>query len=167
LLDPVTVGLGAGWLAMVGTNIGAANYARAARSAWIAAALAAGVTAGIGLFGIVSPDAWTGLFSQAADIHGQARDYLVIAALGYPFLGLGLILASAFQGAGSALWPLVGISCRALVVIFGGWIVVHHTGVGLSGLALVAAGGLFIYGAVQAVAFHAGRWSAAARGRRG
>jgi Na+-driven multidrug efflux pump len=163
LLYPLTFGLGAGVLAMVGTSIGAGNYARAARSAWIAAALAVCVTACIGLFGIASPSTWAGLFTQAPDIHVLARDYLVIAALAYPFLGLGLTLASAFQGAGRPLWPLVGITCRALVVAAGGWVVVHHTEAGLSGLALVAACGLFVYGAIQAVAFRAGRWSAAAR----
>ena len=162
LLYPLTFGLGAGVLAVVGTNIGAGKYARAAHSAWIAAALAAGITAGIGLFGIASPDTWTGLFTSAPDIHVQARNYLVIAAFAYPFLGLGLILASAFQAAGRPLWPLLGITCRALVVAAGGWIVVHHTGVGLGGLALVAACGLFVYGAIQAVAFHAGKWLPAA-----
>jgi putative MATE family efflux protein len=159
LLYPLTFGLGAGVLAIVGTNVGAANYARAVRSAWIAAALAAGITASIGLFGITSPSTWTGLFTQAPEIHPLARDYLVVAALAYPFLGLGLTLASAFQAVGRPLWPLVGITCRALVVAGGGWIVVHHTGAGLSGLAFVAGCGLFVYGSIQAVAFRAGRWS--------
>jgi putative MATE family efflux protein len=161
LLYPLAFGLGAGVLAVVGTNIGAGNSARAARSAWIGAALAFCVTACIALFGIVSPDTWAGLFTQAPDIRVQARDYLVIAALAYPSLGLGLTLASAFQGTGRPLWPLVGVTCRALVVAGGGWIVVNYTGAGLSGLALVAACGLFVYGSIQAVAFRAGRWSAA------
>jgi Na+-driven multidrug efflux pump len=163
LLYPLTFGLGAGVLAVVGTNIGAGNFARAARSAWIAAALAVCVTASIGLFAIAAPQTWSGLFTQNPDVHVLARDYLVIAAFAYPFLGVGLTLASAFQAAGRPLWPLVGITCRALVVAAGGWIVVHHTGAGLSGLALVAACGLFVYGAIQAVAFRAGRSSAAAR----
>ena len=51
LLYPLAFGLGAGVLAMVGTNIGAGKTARAARIAWTAAALAAGITGCIGLFG--------------------------------------------------------------------------------------------------------------------
>jgi putative MATE family efflux protein len=167
LLYPLTFGLGAGVLAIVGTNIGASSYARAARSAWIAAALAACVTASIGLFGIVSPNTWTGLFTQTPEIHVLARDYLVIAALAYPFLGLGLTLASAFQAAGRPLWPLIGITCRALVVAGGGWIVVHYTDAGLSGLALVAGCGLFVYGAILAVAFRTGRWRSVINKRSG
>src|SRR5213075_248234 len=90
LLYPLAFGLGAGVLAMVGTNIGAGNFARAERIAWTAAALAAGVTGCIGLFGVMSPGTWTGLFTAAADVHILAADYLVIAGLAYPFLGLGL-----------------------------------------------------------------------------
>src|SRR5262244_2197880 len=55
LLYPLAFGLGAGVLAMVGTNIGAGNIARAERIAWTAAALAAGVTGCVGLFGATLP----------------------------------------------------------------------------------------------------------------
>jgi putative MATE family efflux protein len=65
LLYPLAFGLGAGVLAIVGTNIGAGNFARAARIAWTAAALAAGVTGCIGLFGATWPGTWTGLFTKS------------------------------------------------------------------------------------------------------
>jgi Na+-driven multidrug efflux pump len=145
---------------MVGTNIGAGNFPRAARIAWTAAALAAGVTGSIGLFGVTSPATWTGLFTAAPDVHILAADYLVIVGLAYPFLGLGLTLASAFQAAGRPLWPLLGITIRALVVAVGGWIALHLAGAGLSALAIVAAGGLVVYGASLAIAFRAGVWRA-------
>jgi Na+-driven multidrug efflux pump len=44
LLYPLAFGLGAGVIAMVGTNIGAGKSSRAARIAWVAAALATCVT---------------------------------------------------------------------------------------------------------------------------
>src|SRR6266446_2627995 len=88
LLYPLAFGLGAGVLAMVGTNIGAGNFARAARVSWTAAALAAGVTGCIGLFGATSPGTWTGLFTKDPEVHVLAADYLVIVGLAYPFLGL-------------------------------------------------------------------------------
>src|SRR5262249_48479922 len=55
LLYPLAFGLGAGVLAMVGTNIGAGNFARAERIAWTAAALAAAVTGCVGLFAATLP----------------------------------------------------------------------------------------------------------------
>jgi putative MATE family efflux protein len=158
LLYPLAFGLGAGALALVGTNIGAGNLARAARSAWTAAALAAGVTGSIGLFGITSPHAWIGLFTDAPEIHALGARYLVVVSLAYPFLGLGLTLASSFQAAGRPLWPLLGITSRALVVIIGGWIAVHLTSTGFAGLAFVAASGLIVYGAGLTIAFRVGVW---------
>jgi len=153
LLYPLSFGLGAGVLAMVGTNIGAGNFARAERIAWTAAALAAGITGCIGLFGVTLPDVWTSLFTKAPDIHVLAAGYLAITGVAYAFCGLGLTLASAFQAAGRPLWPLVGITSRAVVVSAGGWIVVHLPGMALGGLAAVAAAGLTVYGASLAIAF--------------
>jgi putative MATE family efflux protein len=158
LLYPLAFGLGAGVIAMVGTNIGAGKPARAARVAWTAAGLASGVTGCIGLFGVMFPDVWTDLFTAAPDVHILAAKYLVIAGLAYPFLGLGLTLASAFQAAGRPLWPLLGITGRAIVVAVGGWIVVHLAGADLNRLAIVAAGGLIVYGSSIAIAFRAGVW---------
>ena len=158
LLYPLAFGLGAGVLAMVGTNIGAGNLPRAARIAWTAAAIAAGVTGCIGLFGLTLPDTWTGLFTKAPEVHVLAANYLVIVGLAYPFLGLGLTLASTFQAAGRPLWPLLGITGRALIVALGGWIAVHFTGTDLTSLAVVAALGLFVYGASLTIAFRAGVW---------
>jgi putative MATE family efflux protein len=158
LLYPLAFGLGAGVLAMVGTNIGAGKFARAERIAWIAASLAAAITGCIGLFGVMLPNVWTSLFTTAPDIYVLAAHYLAITGIAYVFLGLGLTLASSFQAAGRPLWPLIGITGRAAVVAAGGWIVVHRTGAGLDGLAAVAAAGLAVYGASLAIAFRAGFW---------
>src|SRR5690242_20174899 len=158
LLYPLAFGLGAGVLGMVGTNIGAGNFARAARIAWIAAGLAAAITGCIGLFGVTLPDVWTSLFTKAPDVYVLAARYLTISGSAYVFLGLGLTLASSFQAAGRPLWPLIAITGRATVVSVGGWIILHHTGAGLDGLAAVAAAGLAVYGASLTIAFRAGFW---------
>jgi putative MATE family efflux protein len=165
LLYPLAFGLGAGVLAMVGTNIGAGNIARAERIAWTAAGLAAGITGCIGLFGVTLPDVWTSLFTAAPDIHALAAGYLSISGIAYALLGLGLTLASACQAAGRPLWPIVGITGRAFVVAAGGWIVVHLTDTALGGLAAVAALGLTVYGASLAIAFRAGLWQTPAASR--
>jgi putative MATE family efflux protein len=163
LLYPLAFGLGAGVLAMVGTNIGAGNVARAARIAWTAAGLAAFVTGCIGLFGLTLPGAWTALFTKAPEVRALAADYLVIISPAYPFLGLGVTLSSAFQAAGRPLWPLLGITSRALVVTLGGLAVIHLVGTGVAGLAVVAASGLIVYGAVMSIAFRAGFWQPRAK----
>jgi len=158
LLYPLAFGLGAGVLALVGTNIGAGKLARAARSAWTGAALAAGVTGSIGAFAMAFPDAWVGLFTDVPEIQFLAARYLVVVSFAYPFLGLGLTLADSFQAAGRPIWPLCAIASRALVVAGGGWIAVHVVKVGLGGLGIVVATGLVVYGLGLAAAFHAGLW---------
>jgi Na+-driven multidrug efflux pump len=160
LLYPLAFGLGAGVIAMVGTNIGAGNVKRAERIAWTAAALAASVTGCIGVFGATSPATWISLFTSDAEVHRLGAGYLVISSLAYPFLGLGLTLASAFQAAGRPVWPVLAITSRALVVAVGGWIAVHLTGAGLAGLAVVAASGLIVYGSSLMTAFRVGLWKA-------
>jgi putative MATE family efflux protein len=158
LLYPLAFGLGAGVLAMFGTNVGAGRDARAARIAWVASALATAVTGCVGLFGLVLPGAWTGLFTQAPEVHALAAEYLVIISFAYPFLGLGLTLSSAFQAAARPLWPLLGIASRTVIVMLGGWIALHLPGSGLGNLALVAAAGLVAYGVTLGISFRAGLW---------
>lgn len=149
---PLVFGLGAAVLAMVGTNIGAGRLARAARIAWIAAALSAAVTGGVGLAVILWPDAWTGLFSATPAVRGMAASYLCVVALAYPFIGLNT-LASAFQAMGQTFWPLMAVASRALVAVLGGWIVIHMTDSGLVGLGIVTAAGLVPAGAMIAIMF--------------
>ena len=119
------------------------------------------VTGGIGLFGVVWPEAWVGFFSATPEIHLAAATYLGVAGIAFPFLGVGLTLGSAFQAAGRPLWALIGITSRVLVVVAGGWIVIHVTDAGLVGLAFVTAAGSIAYGAVIAIAFRAGAWRSA------
>jgi putative MATE family efflux protein len=158
VLYPLAFGLGAGVLALVGTNVGAGQVARAARIAWTAAVLAVSVTTVIGLVAFAWPGAWIAFFSGSPAVHLTAASYLGIAGLTYPFLGLGLTLSSAFQAAGRPLWPLFAIASRALVVAIGGWIAVHSANTGLAGLGVVAACGLLVYGGTLAIAFRGGAW---------
>jgi putative MATE family efflux protein len=154
---PLTFGLGAGVLALVGTNIGAGQLGRAARIARTAAVLAASVTGSIGVLAFAWPGAWIAFFSASPVVHLAATSYLCTAGLAYPFLGLGLTLSSAFQAAGRPLWPLLATASRVLVVVTGGWIA-HATDTGLAGFGVVAACGLAVYGTTLAVAFRAGAW---------
>lgn len=158
LIYPLAFGLGAGLLAMVGTNVGAGKIARSTRITWVAAALSGVITGSLGLFGVMAPGTWTGFFTGTPEVHALAAGYLVIISLSYPFLGLGLTLGTACQAAGRPLWPLVGIASRAVVVATGGWIVVHLTDSGLVGLAFAAAAGMIVYGTGLILAIQTGTW---------
>ena len=64
LLIPLVFGLGAPLVALVGTNIGAGERARALRIALVGGALAFGITETIGLAAAIWPHAWLGLFGD-------------------------------------------------------------------------------------------------------
>jgi len=155
---PLMFGLGAGVLAMVGTNIGAGRLSHAARITWTGAALAVGATGSIGLLAVACPEIWVGFFSASPAVHAMAATYLGVVALTYPFFSLGSTVSNAFQAAGRPRWPLLATAFHMLVVGAGGWVVIHSTESGLVGLALVAAGGLIGYGGTLAIAFRVGAW---------
>ncbi len=152
LLYPLNFGLGAAVLAMVGSNIGARQFARAARIAWTAVGLSACVMASVGVFAIAAPDLWMGLFSHDPAILAAAAPYLAIVGLAYPFVAINTLM-SAFQATRQPEWPLAAMSCRLLVVVLGGWIAIDVLHSGLVGLAAITALGLTIWGVVQAWAF--------------
>ncbi len=158
ILYPLTFGVDAGLIAIVGTNLGAANYARVVRASWIAAGLAALITGLIGLVGLFAPGPWASFFTDDAEVARLAAEYLIVISATYPFLGAGLTLASAFQAAGKPEWAVVGITGRVTVVILAGWIALHLLGSDLQGLAVVAGAGLVVYGSIEMIAFRAGRW---------
>jgi putative MATE family efflux protein len=155
LMYPVVFGLGATLVAMVGTNVGAGQLARAVRITWIAAGMAVLATGLIGLVAIVWPQGWISLFTAAPEVSEPAAIYLGIAALGYAFIGMNT-LTSAFQAMGQTFWPLMGVLSRAAVLGIGGWLVVSVMGGGVIGLAIVTASGLAIGGSIVAVAFWLG-----------
>jgi len=152
LLYPLNFGLGAAVLAMVGSNIGARQFTRAARIAWIAVGLSACVMASVSVLAIAAPDVWMGLFSRDPAILAAAAGYLAIVGLAYPFVAVNTLM-SAFQATRQPQWPLAAMSCRLLVVVLGGWIAIEVLHSGLVGLGLVTALGLATWGAVLAGAF--------------
>src|SRR5262249_26403903 len=97
---PLVFGLGSALVTMVGTNVGAGQFARAERVAWVGAGLAALVTGSIGLLGALFPQVWLGLFSADRAVLDIGSTYLRIVGPAYGFFGIGLALYFASQGAG-------------------------------------------------------------------
>lgn len=156
LLYPLNFGLGAAVLAMVGSNIGARQFTRAARIAWIAVGLSACVMASVSALAIGAPELWMGFFSQDPAILSAATGYLMVVGLAYPFVAANTLM-SAFQSTRQPEWPLAAMSCRLLIVVVGGWIAIDVLQAGLVGLGVVTALGLAAWGIVllSAFRFHA------------
>src|SRR5262249_43191227 len=144
-------------VALVGTNIGAGQQARALRIALIGGAIAFGLTEAIGLVVAIWPHAWLGLFGNDPQMLETGESYLRIVGPAYGFFGLGLSLYFASQGAGRLGWPLIGSLVRLAIGIGGGWVVLTLTGsVGWLFAALTLA--LVVYGVIVAGAIASGAW---------
>jgi Na+-driven multidrug efflux pump len=151
-------GFGSALVAMVGTNVGAGQRARAERIAWTGAAMAAGVTGAIGLLGALFPRVWLGLFTADPEIIAAGIRYLHVVGPAYGFFGLGLALYFASQGAGRLMWPLVAGFTRLLVAAAGGAMAVGWLGLGLDGVLAAMSLALVVFGTTVALAVRGGAW---------
>jgi putative MATE family efflux protein len=165
LLIPLAFGLGAPLVALVGTNIGAGQRARALRIALIGVGLAFALTEAVGLTAAFWPHAWLGLFGHDPRMLETGAAYLRAVGPAYGFFGLGLSLYFASQGAGRLFWPLFAGLLRLVIAIGGGWLALRWTGsLGWVFAALSVA--LVTYGLTLSAAIASGAWFRRFRGRR-
>ncbi len=157
LLVPLVFGLGAPLVALVGTNIGAGQPARALRIALIGGALAFALTESIGVAAAVWPRAWLELFGHDPRMLATGSAYLRTVGPVYGFFGLGLALYFASQGAGRLFWPLFAGMLRLLIAIGGGWIALRAPG-SLGGVFAALGVALLAYGMTMAAAIGSGAW---------
>ena len=157
LLIPLVFGLGAPLVALVGTNIGAGQQARALHIALAGGAIAFALTETIGLAAALWPRAWLGLFGHELGMLETGEAYLHIVGPAFGFFGLGLSLYFASQGAGRLLWPLIASFVRLVIAVGGGWLVLRWTGsVHWMFAAMTLA--LVVYGILITMTIASGAW---------
>jgi MATE family, multidrug efflux pump len=157
LLVPLVFGLGAPLVALVGTNIGAGQRARALRIALTGGAVAFVLTEAVGVTAAIWPTAWLGLFGQDPRMLETGTAYLRMVGPAYGFFGLGLSLYFASQGAGRLFWPLLAGMLRMAIAVGGGWLVLHATN-SPAGLFLALSAALVVYGGTLSTAVASGAW---------
>lgn len=155
LLVPLVFGLGAPTAAMVGTSIGAGQRGRARHVAWVAAAIAGGITETIGLTAALVPSLWLGLFTDDPAISASGATYLRIVGPTYGFFGAGLCLYFAAQGAGVVVLPFLAAMMRVCLVVLPGAFIVAAFGV--RGLYLDLAAAMAVYFSINIVTLRNGR----------
>jgi Na+-driven multidrug efflux pump len=153
----VVFGLGAPLVALVGTNIGAGQRARALRIALIGGGVAFALTEVVGLAAAIWPVAWLGLFGHDPNMLETGAAYLRMVGPAYGFFGLGLSLYFASQGAGRLFWPLFAGLLRLIIAIGGGWIALRATG-SLEWMFVALGAALVAYGVVMSAAVASGAW---------
>ncbi|MFZ5783054.1 MAG: MATE family efflux transporter [Pseudomonadota bacterium] len=145
MLIPISFGIGAALTALVGTNIGARQYARARHLAWTGAAMAGGVAATIGVVVAIWPDLWLGLFTTDPHALASGRHYLSIVGPAYGFFGLAMALYFASQGTGEMYWPVAANITRITIAAGGSLLALDQFGWGISGLYACVATGIVAF----------------------
>src|SRR5262245_563127 len=134
MLVPISFGIGAALTALVGTNIGAKQFARARQLAWSGAFMAGGIAAVIGAIVAIAPDLWLGLFTKDPGALASGRLYLSIVGPAYGFFGLAMALYFASQGTGEMVWPVVANLGRITIALCGSLFALDVMGWGTRGL---------------------------------
>src|SRR6185312_13058044 len=78
IIIPLGFGIGTGIVALVGTNLGAKQYARARAIAWWGAGIAAAFCGAVGLFFALLPQLWMSVFTADEEIIRIGVSYLQI-----------------------------------------------------------------------------------------
>jgi putative MATE family efflux protein len=142
---PLVFAIGQAMVSLVGTHIGAGRNERAKKIAFTGSVMAAGICLVIGSAVAIAPGAWVGLFSSDPEVLAASSTYLRIVGPFYAFLGIGIALYFASQGAGRVLMPMLAGSVRLVLVIAGGFALVSLKAPLAAMFALVAVA-MAIYG---------------------
>lgn len=157
LLVPIAFAVGVACIPMVGMAIGADDVARARRVAWTGGAVSAVALGVISMIASMLPHLWSALFTADPAVRAAANSYLHFAGPGYAFVGLGLCLYFASQGAGKVLGPVLAATVRLGTVAIGGAVLTWN-GAPLWALFVLVGVSLTAYGLTTAVAVYATPW---------
>ena len=151
--------LGGAAATLVGQNLGAGEPARAEKSAWVAAGLYASILVLLGAVFLIVPRNVIGIFNNQSQIVEHGARYLRLRSATYLFLALGMVLASALNGAGDTIFPMLilGLSLLAVQLPLA-YRLPQAMGGDPMGIWLAIAAAFTVQGIAMAAWFAVGRW---------
>ncbi|MGB1406339.1 MAG: MATE family efflux transporter [Parvibaculales bacterium] len=155
---PVIFAFGTALTTIVGTNIGAGNYDRAELAGRYGMTSAALICGTVGGFLALFPNLWIPIFTDDAGTFEVARTYIRIVGPAYAFLGIGLVLYFASQGAGTMTWPIRAQILRFAISVGGAFFLVNYLGYGLNAIFIVTVIALALYAGIISIAVFNGAW---------
>ena len=158
IMLPVVFAFGTALTTIVGTNIGAGNIARAEQAAWYGVACTALLCGTVGGALAIFADVWIPVFTNDAVAFETAKNYIRIVGPAYAFLGIGLVLYFASQGAGAMAWPIGAMVLRFILAVGGASLLVQKYGIGVEAVFITAALSLTLYAFINSAAIYYGAW---------
>jgi putative MATE family efflux protein len=148
IMQPIAFGFGTAIVAMVGTNWGARQYARARAIALTGVTTVAAVCGAIGVTVAIFPALWLGLFSDDPDVFRVGGLYLHIVAPLYLCFGVGRGLFFVSLGLGRAAAAAGANAVRLAVNVVCGLVAVYWLDLGMVGFFAAVAIGFAVYAAL-------------------
>jgi putative MATE family efflux protein len=144
----------------LGQNLGANKPERAERSGWIATGIVVVILFVFSVFFYFMPNRIGAVFTPDPDTIGASATYLRILAISQAFMGIEVVLAGAFSGAGDTVPPMAIFVPLNLARIPSAYFLAGTVGLGVSGVWWAISGTSIVKGLVIAFWFYRGGWKA-------
>jgi MATE family, multidrug efflux pump len=144
---------------LVGQNLGAGKPDRAEASAWRAGLYNTGCLASVGLLFLLFAPYIIRVFTSDPLVGSYGVQCLRIVSAGFLFYGYGMVLTSAFNGAGDTRTPtLINLFSLWILEIPLAWFLAHPGGLGPAGVFIALSAGFSTLAFISAWVFSRGHW---------
>jgi len=153
------VGLSNAAATLVGQNLGAGKPERSESSVWKAAFLNAAILGVTGLVFVFFSRPIVGIFTNEPNVLEYGTNCLHIVAYGFVFYGFGMVLETAFNGAGDTWTPTyLNLFIFWLLEIPLAYVLAYRFGLGADGVFWAITISFSILAVVSALLFKRGKW---------
>ncbi|MGD8227248.1 MAG: MATE family efflux transporter [Desulfobacteraceae bacterium] len=142
----------------LGQNLGAQRPDRAERAGWIATGIVVVILFVYSVFFFFLSHQIGAAFTPDPDTIGASATYLEILAISQVFMGIEVVLAGAFSGAGDTVPPMAIFTPFNIARIPAAYLLAGTAGLGISGVWWAISGTSIIKGLIIAFWFYRGRW---------
>jgi putative MATE family efflux protein len=144
---------------LVGQNLGAQKPERADKSVWLAGHSNAVFLTVVAVIFIVFPESLIRVFTNDQSVIPYGVDALRYISYGYIFYGYGMVMSSAFNGAGDTYTPtIINLVCFWLIQIPLAYSLAKWTGLETKGVFLAITIAESILAVIAMLAFRRGTW---------
>jgi putative MATE family efflux protein len=153
------VGLSNAAATLVGQNLGAGKPERAEKSVWKAAFINAAVLGAVSLLFLFFSNRIVGFFTDEADVLAYGTNSLHIVAYGFVFYAFGMVVESAFNGAGDTWTPTyLNLFVFWLFEIPLAYVLAYYFELGPNGVFWAITIAFSVLAIVSALLFKRGKW---------
>ncbi|MBV9217072.1 MAG: MATE family efflux transporter [Acidobacteria bacterium] len=144
---------------MVGQNLGAGKPERSEAAVWKASYINAAIYFAVGVVLLITAASIVGFFTTETPVRSTGTSCLHIVALGFVFYGFGMVLETAFNGAGDAWTPtFLNLLVFWLIEIPLAYALAYRFGFGPNGVFWAITISFSVLAVASALIFKRGKW---------